>query len=142
MATSVNNIIVSKYLTRPIVQQRNSVTLTQWASYTVALAIPDPASADWIRQRVVAESVPSSLQSITLQTIGYFLQDQATVANILQFISEDNDDTVEESLSTTNSEICSTFMTRFAASVISPGQVSAWCAQNNVPDPNAPPPEK
>ena len=46
MATATNNITVSKYLTRPIVQQRNSVTLATWAAYEAALEIPDPAEDD------------------------------------------------------------------------------------------------
>jgi hypothetical protein len=102
MATAANNITISKYLQRPIVRQRNSVTLSQWAAYTVALPIPSPASDDWVRQRIVAESIPMAMDSITMQTIGYFLQDEATVENILQFISEDNDTATEETLANTN----------------------------------------
>jgi hypothetical protein len=132
---AIDNTLVAKYLQRGIVRQRNSVTLAQWGDYTSTLAIPSPASADWIRQRIVAETIPLQLDSYTTQTITYFMQDPATVSNILEFISEDNDSTTEETLSTTNTSICGTFMSRFAASTVTEAQIEAWCTQNNVPVP-------
>jgi hypothetical protein len=132
MATAANNITISKYLQRPIVRQRNSVTLSQWAAYTVALPIPDPASDDWVRQRIVAEGIPMAMDSVTMQTIGYFLQDEATAENILQFISEDNDTATEETLANTNQTICGTFMPRFANQTVTANQVAAWRIQNNA----------
>jgi hypothetical protein len=57
------------------------------------------------------------------------------VSNILQFISEDNDTPTEESLSTTNASICSTFMPRFALSTVTAQQVDDWCTQNDVTPP-------
>lgn len=133
MATGVNNIIVSRYLGRAVVRQRNSVTLAQWSASTVALPTPTPASDDFVRQQVVAQSIPSNLDTFTTQTIGYFLQDPATVADILQFISEDNDDTVEDNLSTVNAAICATFMPRFAQSTVTPQQITDWRTENNAP---------
>lgn len=131
--TPMDNITMSKYLQRGIVRQRNSVTLAQWADYTVNLAIPSPASDDWVRQRIVAEAIPLALDSYTTQTITYFLQDPATVSNILQFISDDNDTTTEENLSNTNQTICGTFMSRFAQSTVTPQMVTDWRTLNNAP---------
>jgi hypothetical protein len=134
--TSVDNVLMSKYLQRGVVRQRNSVTLASWSSYTASLAIPEPATADWIRQRIVAETIPLQLDSYTSQTMAYFLQDPGTASDILQFISEDNDTTTEETLSATNQTICGTFMSRFAQSTVTSQQISDWCVNNNVPVPS------
>jgi hypothetical protein len=131
--TATNNITVSKYLQRGVVRQRNSVTLSQWASYTVSLEIPTPADDDWVRRRIVAEQIPSQLDAMVMQTLGYFLQDAATADNILQFISEDNDTPTEESLSGTNQTICGTFMSRFADSTVTDAQVADWRVRNDAP---------
>jgi hypothetical protein len=134
MAT--DNTLVAKYFQRGIVRSRNSVTLAEWSAYTTTAAIPSPATADWIRQRIVAENIPLALDSYTSQTTAYFVQDPATVSNILQFISEDNDSATEATLSDSNSTICGTFMSRFALSTVTDQQVADWCARNNVPVPS------
>jgi hypothetical protein len=135
MAT--DNTLVAKYLQRGVVRQRNSVTLAEWAAFITAEAIPSPATADWIRQRIVGESIPLQLDSFTTQTMTFFMQDPGTVSNILQFISEDNDSTTEQNLSDSNSSICSTFMSRFALTTVTEQQVTDWCTRNNVPVPSA-----
>jgi len=129
----MDNTLISKYLQRSIVRQRNSVSLVQWSAYIANEAIPAPADDAWVRQRIVAESIPSSLDAYTLQTLTYFLQDPATNSNILQFISEDNDSTVEGNLSTSNQSICSAFMPRFAQSTVTAQQVTDWRTQNSAP---------
>jgi hypothetical protein len=138
MAT--DNTLVAKYLQRGVVRQRNSVTLAEWAAFIAAEAIPSPVTADWVRQRVVGESIPLQLDSFTTQTMAFFMQDPGTVSDILQFISEDNDTPTEETLSTTNASICSTFMPRFALSTVTNQEVTDWCTQNNVPVPSTAPP--
>jgi hypothetical protein len=138
MAT--DNTLVAKYLQRGVVRQRNSVTLAEWAAFIAAEDIPSPVTADWVRQRVVGESIPLQLDAYTTQTMTFFMQDPGTVSNILQFISEDNDSATEQSLSTSNASICSTFMSRFALSTVTDQQVNDWCTRNNVPVPSAAPP--
>jgi hypothetical protein len=132
-APPLDNPTISKYLTRSIVRQRNSVTLAQWSGFYVALAIPSPASDSWVQQRVVAENIPLNLDQFTQQTMGYFLQDPNTLTDILEFISEDNSTDIEGTLSTENSGICSTFMPRFAAATVTPQQITDWRTQNNSP---------
>lgn len=132
-AAAMDNTIIAKYLNRPVVRQRNQVTLVQWADYIATSAIPSPADDAWVRQRIVAETIPMMLDSVTTQTLTYFLQDGATVSNILQFISEDNDTPTEQSLSTSNQNICGAFMPRYAQATISDTQVQNWRTQNNAP---------
>jgi len=129
---ALDNITISKYLQRSVVRQRNSVTLAQWAGYIATEAIPSPADDSWVRERIVAESIPIQLDTYTLQTLTYFLQDPSTVSNILQFISEDNDTATEQTLSTDNQSICDTFMPRFAQATVTDDQVTAWRTQNNA----------
>lgn len=135
MAT--DNVLQSKYLTRPIVKQRNSVTLVAWADYQATLPIPSPADDAWVRLRIVAEAIPLALDFYTTQTLAYFLQDAATTASILQFISEDNDTATEQTLATTNQTIAGTFMPRYAMTTVTAQQISDWRDKNNAP---APPP--
>ena len=134
---STGNIVISRYLQRAVVRQRNSVTLAEWAASVTAEVIPTTPNLAFVRLRVVAESVPSQIDLYTAQTMTYFMQDPGTISNILQFISEDNDTTIEGTLATSNSAIVSAFMPRFAQSNISDAQVSAWCVQNNVPVPTS-----
>jgi len=127
-----DNTLQSKYLTRPIVRQRNSVTLVGWSAYVSALAIPAAPDDDWIRQRVNAERLPLALESAVLQTLVYFLQDSNTQINILQFISEDNASDVETSLGSQNDSIIAAFATRWARATVSDEQIAAWKKQNGV----------
>lgn len=133
----LDNTLQSKYLTRPIVRQRNSVTLVNWSAYGSQTSIPDPAEDAWVRARVVAEAIPLALDSYVTQTLAYFLQDSITQTNILQFISEDNDAVTETALSGQNDSIAAAFMPRFANTTVSDQQVTTWRERNNAP---APPP--
>jgi hypothetical protein len=115
------------------VRQRNAVSLTQWAAYIANSTPPTPCPDSWVQQRIVAESIPLQLDSMTTQTIAYFLQDPNTLSNILEMISEDNDTPTENTLSDTNSGICSAFMPRFGAATVTADQIATWRTNNNVP---------
>ena len=127
---TTNNVLISNYLIRGIVRQRNSVTLAEWAASVAAEAIPTPLTLAWVRQRIVGETVPLQLDSFVTQTMAFFMQDPGTISNILQFISQDNDTPTEANLTTVNSSIVSAFMPRFALSTVTETQVTNWCAQN------------
>jgi hypothetical protein len=129
----MDNILQSRYLTRPVVRQRNSVTLVSWSGYVSALAIPPTPDDDWVRQRVLAEMVPLQLEFQITQTLVYFLQDTDTQTNILQFVSEDNDTPTEVSLASQNDSIIAAFAPRYAATVITDDQVTSWRERNNAP---------
>jgi hypothetical protein len=130
---ALDNTLQSKYLTRPVVRQRNSITLVTWSGYQVAVVIPDAPDDAWIRQRIVAEQIPLALDIHVMQTLVYFLQDTVTQTNILQFVSEDNDSATEVALSSQNDSIAATFMPRYAQTVISDSQVTNWRTQNDKP---------
>lgn len=127
-----DNILISRYLTRPVVKQRNSVSLAKWSASEVAAPIPSPADDAWVRQRIVAETIPLNLDFTTTQTLGYFLQDPATSTNIAEFISEDNDSDTENSLAAQNDAIVTGFIGRYANTVINDQQVADWRARNNA----------
>jgi hypothetical protein len=127
---ALNNTLQSKYLTRPVVRQRNSITLTTVSGSKAIETIPPTPDDDWIRQRVLAENTPLALDSYVVQSLAYFLQDPATQTNILQFISEDNDDATEVSLSGQNETIATTFWPRYAKAVVTDQQVADWKAKN------------
>jgi len=129
---AIDNTLQSKYLTRPVVKQRNSITLIAWAAYTAAAAIPATPDDAWIRERIVAENIPMQPDYITQQTIAYFLQDPATSENIRGFISEDNTDTEEVTLAQANDGIVGAFMPRFAQTTVSDQQVNDWKARNGL----------
>jgi hypothetical protein len=134
---ALDNTLQSKYLQRPVVRQRNSVTLVNWSGYVTALAIPATPDDAWVRQRVLAEQMPLSLDFATAQTLTYFLQDATTQTNIRQFISEDNSSDDEVALSAQNETIAAAAMPRYASAVITDAQVAQWRERNNAP---APPP--
>ena len=135
MAT--NNVLISNYLLRGVVRQRNSVSLAEWAASIAAEVIPATPDLAFVRQRIVGESVPLQLDSFVTQTMAFFMQDPGTISNILQFISSDNDTTTEGTLATSNAAIVSAFMPRFALSTVTETQVSNWCTQNGVPVPTS-----
>lgn len=130
-----DNTLLSKYVTRPVVRQRNSVTLINWSAYGSQTAIPSPAEDDWVRARVLAEAIPLTLDFYVTQTLAYFLQDTITQTNIKQFISEDNDDATEVSLASQNDSIAAAFMPRFAKTVVTDQQVADWRKRNDAPAP-------
>ena len=130
---ALDNTLQSKYLQRPVVRQRNSITLTTWSGYISAIAIPAAPDDAWIRTRIVAENMPLTLDMSVLQTLVYFLQDTVTQTNILQFISEDNTSDIEVALSGQNETIATTFMPRYAQTVVSDQQVAQWRERNNAP---------
>lgn len=130
---ALDNTLQSKYLQRPVVRQRNSITLVNWSGYFTALAIPPTPDDAWVRQRVLAEQMPLTLDFATTQTLTYFLQDTVTQTNILQFISEDNDGATEVALSGQNDSIAAAFMPRYASAVINDAQVAQWRERNNAP---------
>ena len=132
---SQDNTLYSKYLTRPVVRQRNSVTLTKWSAYQAAIVIPATPDDAWVRLRIVGENVPLQLDFITTQTLTYFLQDPGLQASLRQFISEDNTTDEETTLSDTNDAIASGFMQRYADTTISPQQVTAWRDKYGYPAP-------
>jgi hypothetical protein len=132
---SQDNPLYSKYLTRPVVRQRNSVTLTKWSAYEVAVAIPATPDDAWIRLRIVAENVPLQLDFMTTQTLGYFLQDPALQSNLKLWISDDNTTDEELTLSDSNDAIVSGFMQRYADTTVSPQQVTAWRDKYGYPAP-------
>src|SRR5215471_9401019 len=129
---ALDNILQSKYLTRPVVKQRNSVTLVGWSGYVSTEPIPAAPDDDWIRARIVAEAMPTTLEFTTQQTLAYFLQDSTTQTNIRLFVSEDNTSDEEISLSQQNETILGTFMPRYAKTFITDEQVQAWKDKNGV----------
>jgi hypothetical protein len=128
-----DNILISKYLTRAIVRQRNSVTLNAWSRTNSISDIPDAPDDAWIRSRVLAESIPLALEFYITQTLAFFAQDDVTQTNIRQFLAEDNDDATETSLAAQNDSIMAAFAQRYADSTISAQQVADWRARNNKP---------
>jgi hypothetical protein len=120
-------------MTRQVVRQRNATTIQKWSAYASAEAIPATPDDAWIRLRVLAEGIPMSIDMYTQQTLTYFAQDPGTQTNILQFISEDNDDSIEDTLATTNDSIISGFAQRWADAVINDQQVANWRTRNNYP---------
>lgn len=130
---ALDNTLQSKYLTRPVVKQRNSITLINWSAYGSEIDIPDTPDDAWVRTRVVAENIPLSLDFTTQQTLSYFLQDPVTQTNILQFISEDNDSATEVALSQQNDQIAAAFMPRYAQTIVSDQQVAQWRERNDKP---------
>jgi hypothetical protein len=81
---------------------------------------------------VLAEAIPLSLDFYTTQTLAFFAQDPTTVTNILQFISEDNDDPTEVALASQNDTIISAFAQRYADTTINPQQVADWRTRNGL----------
>jgi hypothetical protein len=139
-----DNILLSQYLTQPVVRQRNSVGLNAWAASMSAEAIPDPAEDPWVQQRIVAEQIPQALDMYTMRTLAYFLQDPATVTNVRQYLNPYNDDATEVALSSQIDGVIAGFMPRFAATSVSKDQVNNWYTQNGFTEPppasKAPPP--
>jgi phosphatidylserine/phosphatidylglycerophosphate/cardiolipin synthase-like enzyme len=116
-----------------VVRQRNSITLANWSAYQTATAIPATPDDAWVRVRVLAEAIPLAQDTYVVQTLTYFVQDPDTTTNILQFISQDNDDATEAALATQNDAIMSSFAQRYADSVINQAQVDAWRTRTNNP---------
>jgi len=129
-----NNILLNQYRTAPAVQQRNSIGLNAWAGATAIIPIPGTKpEADWVRARIVAERIPQMIDTYTQRTLGYFLQDPATVTNIWEFLAF-NDEATEVSLSSQVESMIAAFMPRFSAIDVTQQQVTDWYTNNGFPN--------
>ena len=126
-------ILSSKYMTRPVVRQRNSSALTKWSAYVTAEAIPPQPTDAWIRTRILAEMLPLNVDIYSTQTLAYFAQDPATQANLRKYVSEDNDDPTEDALAQECDAVVSAFSQRWADAVVNPQQVTDWKTKNGLP---------
>ena len=127
---AIDNTLHARYFDRDAVKKRNKVTLTAWSASFSAQAVPSSPDDAWVRQRVLAENMPLSLDSAVNQTLAYFLQDPSTTTNIVGFLSEDNTSDQETVLSGANDSICSAFMQRYADATVTDAQVQAWKDRN------------
>lgn len=127
-----DNTLLAQYFDQPVVRKRNSVGLNGWAASMAAEAFPTFPDDVWVEQRIVAEQMPQMLDSYATRTLAYFLQDPATVNNILLYLNSFNDQTTEETLSTEIDAVVSAFMPRFAAVTVSKDQISNWYTQNGI----------
>jgi hypothetical protein len=127
---AIDNTLQSNYLTEPVVRRRNSVTLTTVSASKAVATIPTIPDDAWIRARVLAEAVPLALDSYTIQTLPYFLQDPSTQTNVRQLLNAWNDDATEVSLSASNETIATAFWQRWADTTVNAQQVADWKARN------------
>jgi hypothetical protein len=125
-----NDVFLSQYFTSQTVRQRNSVGLINWAGYNATVPIPAEPTDEWIKVRIVAESIPISLESYIQQTLGYFMQDPSTKTNINALLSASNTDAQETSLSQQVEGVIGAFIQRFANTYVSQQQVTTWREQN------------
>lgn len=125
-----NDPLIAQYPKQQVVMDRNYSALLEWAGSIVAQEIPSSPDDEWIRERIVATNIANQPQAYVSQTMGYFVQDPATVTNIRQFLSQWNSEEVEVALSQQNASIITAFMPRFAGATISDAQVDAWRAAN------------
>jgi hypothetical protein len=121
-----NNILIEQYRTSGAVQKRNAAALNAWAGSMAAQPIPtEKPAADWVRARIVAERIPSMIDSYVARTLGYCMQDPTTVTNIWQYLNYNNEAT-EVSLSGQLDGIIAAFMPRFSAIDVTQSQVDQW----------------
>jgi predicted ester cyclase len=127
-----NQLHQSEYLTSDTVSKRNAAALNSFAAAKVLDPIPAIPDDQWIRERVVAEGIPLALESYTLQTKAYFLQDPATQTNINAYLSDANEDAAEVALDGQMQGVIGGFLPRFARSAVNDAQIEAWKKQNGI----------
>ena len=78
-----------------------------------------------MKTRIVAERIPQQIDSYVMRTMGYFMQDPASVTNIWQFLNY-NDDATEVALSGQIESIIAAFMPRFSDIDVTDDQKNKW----------------
>ncbi len=128
-----NNILIEQYRTSPAVAKRNAAGLNAWAGSVTAQAIPGTKPDEvWVKTRIVAERIPQQIDSYVSRTMGYFMQDPATVTNIWQFLNYNNDAT-DVALSGQIESIIAAFMPRFSDIDVTDAQAVEWLTNHGFP---------
>lgn len=133
-----NDALLAAYFSQPIVRQRNSVSLVQWAFGTRNIPLPSSKpDVAFVKLRLLAEQIPQQLDGFVQRTLPYLLQSNTTQTNIRQFLNAFNDDATETALSGQNADVLANVMPAFAAAAISMGQVQQWYIENGFETPEA-----
>jgi hypothetical protein len=119
--------LLAQYPKQAIVRDRNYSGLLAWAGYQMALPIPAtrPEQA-WVEQRLLAERIPTQIQTYVDRTMGNFMMSPNTQAAIRDYLSQWNDEALEEGLSADISTVLASFMPAFAAGEIPQEEVDNW----------------
>ena len=126
------DLLLAQYPKQAHVRDRNYSGLIAWSGSMKAQQVPEEPEIDWVRQRIVADLIPAQPMIYVERTLGFFLQDPATVTNIREYLSAWNDEAAETSLSAQIAAVISAFMPRFAAAEIGAGQVAQWFQENGL----------
>jgi hypothetical protein len=126
-----NDVLFAQYPKQQVVRDRNSSALLRWAAYISAGAIPatKPDEA-WVRDRLVADRMPQSIDGYVQRTISYFVQDPAVTASVYEWLNAFNSPDIEDQLTVKNDAIIGAFMPRFALTDVSEQQVQDWYTTN------------
>lgn len=126
-----NDTLLAAYFTQPVVRQRNSVALVQWAFGTRNIPVP-PTKPDtaFVKLRLVAEMIPQDLDRFVTRTLPYLLSSNTTQTNIRMFLNPFNDEATETALSGQNADVLANVMPAFANAAISTAQVEQWYRDN------------
>jgi len=126
-----NNILIEQYRTSPAVMKRNAAGLNAWAGSVTAQVIPPAPDEVWVKTRIVAERIPQQIDAYVSRTMGYFMQDPATVTNIWEFLNYNND-AKEVALSGQIESIIAAFMPRFADIDVTDQQAADWKTAHGI----------
>jgi hypothetical protein len=129
-----DDLLLAAYPKQQVVRDRNYSALIIWAAGVTAQPVPAAKPPeDWVRQRLVAERVPTATDSYVSRTMSYFMQDVTTQTNIREFLDSWNNEATEVALSAQNAAMIAAFMPRFAATDTTQAQVDQWYLDNGFP---------
>jgi hypothetical protein len=127
----MDNLLLAKFLTQPVVRDRNLVALLAWSARIAAQPVPASApSASEVKVRLLAERVPSQIENYVQRMMAYFLQDGTVQLNIRQHLNPFNHESVEEALAAELNSVIDGFALRFAELEISDSQALLWLTEH------------
>jgi hypothetical protein len=122
-----DDLLLAQYPKQQTVRDRNYSALVIWADgITTEPLPPEKPDEEYVRQRLVAERIPTATDSYVTRTMSFMMQSDVTQTNIRQFLSAWNDEATEVSLSAQNAGIIADFMPRFAMTDVTQPQVDQW----------------
>lgn len=105
--------------------------LLRWSAYEMALPIPpEKPDEDFVRQRILAERVPVTIDMYVTQTMPYAIATPDIQTNVRQHLNAYNDDTVEASMDAQVDAAISSIMPAYAKTQVSEQAVKDWYESN------------
>lgn len=123
--------LYAKFPQQQICRDRQYSGLLRWAAYQTALPIPPTKpDEDFVRERIVAEKIPTQADYYVAQTMSYVVATPDIQTNIRQHLNAFNDEATEAAMDLQVDGALSSTLPAYCRTQVSQSQIDQWYADN------------